>query len=217
VTYSVFGVPKYLDFALIMNSQSHKYTSSEFQKIINGAVEFFSSTPVSNLPPNSRFNGTGFYGIYYLGNFPEYLNIAKKNGSEMRLPIYVGKAVPSGWRQARSTDSDNSTALYTRLREHSRSISQTNLSLGDFKCRFIILENEESTLIGTVEAALIRKFNPLWNSVIDGFGNHDPGSGRYEQAVSEWDELHPGRMWVKRLTGARPNIQTIKEKIKRSS
>jgi hypothetical protein len=52
-----------------------------------------------------------------------------------------------------------------------------------------------------VEAALIRQFNPIWNSCIDGFGNHDPGSGRYEQAKSDWDVLHPGRKWAARLKG----------------
>ena len=41
-------------------------------------------------------------------------------------------------------------------------------------------------LIG-VEAAMTRKHKPLWNSCIDGFGNHDPGSGRHHQAKSEWD------------------------------
>lgn len=56
--------------------------------------------------------------------------------------------------------------------------------------------------------------NPLWNSIIDGFGNHDPGKGRYNQAVSEWDFLHPGRVWVERLTGQKPVMKNILHKIK---
>lgn len=32
--------------------------------------------------------------------------------------------------------------------------------------------------------------------LIDGFGNHDPGKGRYNQMRSRWDTLHPGRSWA---------------------
>ncbi|MDR0670086.1 MAG: Eco29kI family restriction endonuclease [Treponema sp.] len=39
----------------------------------------------------------------------------------------------------------------------------------------------------------------LWNIVVDGFGNHDPGSGRYNQQISSWDTIHPGRNWAKKL------------------
>ncbi|MBN1485361.1 MAG: Eco29kI family restriction endonuclease [Chloroflexia bacterium] len=55
-------------------------------------------------------------------------------------------------------------------------------------------------------------WNPLWNSGLDGFGNHDPGRGRYNQAKSEWDVLHPGRPWAERLTGASPGLKEIIEK-----
>ncbi|WP_408004883.1 Eco29kI family restriction endonuclease [Radiobacillus kanasensis] len=30
-----------------------------------------------------------------------------------------------------------------------------------------------------IESYLIRKHIPLWNNLIKGFGNHDPGIGRY--------------------------------------
>ena len=48
---------------------------------------------------------------------------------------------------------------------------------------------------------------------IDGFGNHDPGKGRYEQARSEWDVLHPGRVWADRLKGTPPDENKVEEKI----
>jgi Eco29kI restriction endonuclease. len=57
----------------------------------------------------------------------------------------------------------------------------------------------ESNLIGTVEAGLIRYYTPIWNTLVDGFGNHDPGKGRYNQAKSDWDVLHAGRPWADRL------------------
>ncbi len=60
---------------------------------------------------------------------------------------------------------------------------------------------------------MTRRYNPLWNSHIDGFGNHDPGKGRYEQAKSEWDVLHPGRVWADRLNGIPPDGNKVEEKI----
>jgi len=77
----------------------------------------------------------------------------------------------------------------------------------------MILEDAAADMIGTVEAALIRYYFPLWNSTVDGFGNHDPGSGRYEQAVSDWDVLHPGRGWAERLSGAGLPKEEIEKKI----
>jgi len=98
-----------------------------------------------------------------------------------------------------SESSEKSYELHGRLREHSRSLEMgEGLSLEDFQCRMMILEDAASDLIGTVEAALIRNYRPLWNSLIDGFGNHDPGSGRYEQAKSDWDVCHPGRLWAEK-------------------
>ncbi|MBN1176697.1 MAG: Eco29kI family restriction endonuclease [Dehalococcoidales bacterium] len=67
--------------------------------------------------------------------------------------------------------------------------------------------------VAPVEAELIRKYEPVWNTIIDGFGNHDPGSGRYNQAPSEWDVIHPGRLWASRLTGKPPALQDIIAKL----
>jgi hypothetical protein len=88
-----------------------------------------------------------------------------------------------------------------------------NLNLADIVCRFIILNDEMSDLIVTVESTLIRRYTPLWNAIIDGFGNHDPGKGRRDQAISEWDVLHPGRPWIKRMTGPRPDLEEVLAKI----
>ena len=46
------------------------------------------------------------------------------------------------------------------------------------------------------EGMLISNFEPLWNQRIDGFGNHDPGAGRYNGLRPRWDVLHPGRSWA---------------------
>jgi hypothetical protein len=100
------------------------------------------------------------------------------------------------------------------LRQHKRNISQIgNLEVEDFRCRFMILDGQEADLVVPIEAELIRRYVPLWNSVIDGFGLHDPGISRYGQLLSEWDTLHPGRTWTRRWTGERPSLESIQEKI----
>ena len=50
---------------------------------------------------------------------------------------------------------------------------------------------------------MINKFKPVWNSVIDGFGNHESGSGRIGQVQSPWDMIHPGRPWEKTPYGSK--------------
>jgi hypothetical protein len=200
------------------NREEHVYKSNAFEEIIKDTIRFFNGTPVIELPPETRFHGTGVYAIYYIGKLDMYKNLASKNRIEFAQPIYVGKAVPRGWRQARIEDDTKSMSyeLAGRLREHSRSIDcVTNLKIEDFLCRFIILEGAESNLIGTVEAALIRYYTPIWNTSIDGFGNHDPGKGRYNQAKSDWDTIHTGRPWADRLTGEVSSPQKVEENIVR--
>ncbi len=79
----------------------------------------------------------------------------------------------------------------------------------------MILSGVESDLVVPVEAELIRRHRPLWNTVVDGFGNHDPGAGRYNQARSEWDVLHPGRLWAERLRGESPRREDVIAKVRR--
>lgn len=194
-----------------MKIEEHIYRSESFAELIEDAVEFMINTPFEKLPPEVKFVGGGVYALYYKGDFPQYKKIYSKATD---LPIYVGKAVLPGWRQGRGSIEENGSALYRRLNEHARSINAVeNLQVEDFSCKFIVLQDQQADLISTVEAAMTRRYNPLWNSHIDGFGNHDPGKGRYEQAKSEWDVLHPGRVWADRLKGTQPDENKIEEKI----
>ena len=194
-----------------MKLEEHIFQSASLVALIDEAVAFMLNTPTVPVPPEERFSGGGVYALYYNGAFPLYHPIFDKNPA---LPIYVGKAVLPGWRQGRGTDRENDPALYRRLTEHSRSINAvSNLDIKDFSCKFVVLQSQEADLIGTVEAAMTRKYNPLWNSHVDGFGNHDPGKGRYKQAKSEWDVLHPGREWANRLKGIQPDERKVEEKI----
>lgn len=192
------------------NRNKHIYKNDAFVELVKDAVRFFNGTPVHTLPPPETFLGTGVYALYYIGNHSLYNKYAELNRLSYNYPIYVGKAVPKGWRQARTSDNTKSQSreLIGRLREHGRSIHlSTDLSIEDFMCRFVIFEEEGSDMISTIEAALIKFNKPLWNTVIDGFGNHDPGRGRYEQAKSDWDVIHEGRTWAKKCNG----ISTTKE------
>jgi hypothetical protein len=191
----------------------HVYKNYAFAELVKDAVRFFNGTPVHTLPPPESFLGTGVYALYYTGRNPLYKRYAELNRLAYSYPIYVGKAVPKGWRQARASDSASSQSreLIGRLREHGRNIELgAELSLDDFMCRFVIFEEEGSDMISTIEAALIKLNRPLWNTAVDGFGNHDPGKGRYEQAKSDWDVIHEGRAWAKKCNGkSREKINVV--------
>ncbi len=200
---------------MVFVREKHLFKSPEFVSVVAKAIEFFHNTPAFELPCDEWFSGAGVYALYYLGPFEHYVKLSEHNRRSLAYPIYVGKAVPRGWRMGRYIE-QAPAVLYGRLQEHTRSIEQgKGLHPADFRCRFMILEGAESDLIVPVEAALIRKYSPLWNCVIDGFGNHDPGKGRYNQARSEWDMLHPGRPWAEKLRGTPPPMQSITEKLER--
>lgn len=197
----------------IFDRSKHVFQSDAFEEVIKDTIRFFNGTPVHRLPLSANFTGAGVYALYYIGKSPYYKELYRQNRMDFARPIYVGKAVPRGWRQARCGSGDGHE-LYGRLCEHANSISQArNLDLPDFHCRFMILEGSARDLIGTVEAALIRCYTPVWNSAIDGFGNHDPGKGRYNQARSDWDVLHPGRMWADKCGGAAASLADVEERL----
>ena len=155
--------------------------------------------PALPLDSLDQFNGVGCYLIYYVGDFPPYQKMAQQNtNGSFEMPIYVGKAVPSGARKGSSLDgSVPKPVLHSRLREHASSIIVSdNLNINDFYCRFLVVDD---IWIPLAEQLAIAMFAPIWNQLIDGFGNHNPGKGRYNQAISKWDVLHPGREWARKL------------------
>jgi hypothetical protein len=147
-----------------------------------------------------RFRGAGIYVIYYTGDFEAYRLIAKENHEpeHPRWPLYIGKAIPPGGRRGVfNVDATDTIALHNRLREHAETVrAAENLSIADFSCRFLVVHD---IWIPLAEQLLIAHFAPVWNRLIDGFGNHDPGSGRYQGLCPRWDVLHPGRQWAKNL------------------
>lgn len=158
-------------------------------------VEALLETPATALGDIAAFGGAGIYAIYYHGPFEPYQPIIVTGSSAMQTPIYVGKAVPSGSRKgANLTTSSSGKWLFSRISEHRDSISAAqNLATADFSARYLVVDD---IWIPLGEALLISTFNPLWNQLIDGFGNHDPGAGRYNGLRPLWDVLHPGRAWA---------------------
>ncbi len=191
--------------------KKHTFTSPKMESVIQEAMRFMMASPIHPLPPADHFPGAGVYALYYCGGFEHYRHIAAADPKHAKTPIYVGKAVPPGWRVGRvGRVGPNIRPLYGRLAEHAGNINEVgNLEVGDFCCRFMILGGTESDLISACEAQLIRQFTPLWNTVVDGFGNHTPGEGRFDQAKSEWDVLHRGRAWAARCRGTSPLLKNI--------
>lgn len=164
--------------------------------------------PFQDLEP---FDGAGTYAIFYSGSLPLYSDLSGRD-----IPIYVGKAVPHGARKGDLVgEAMESSALYKRLSEHKKSLMQVQckgMELADFSFRVLVLEN---FWIPMCESMLIARFAPVWNKIADGFGNHNPGSGRTKGRRSLWDTLHPGRPWAKSLPPNGMSVQAIEADIKK--
>jgi hypothetical protein len=170
------------------------YDPLDYENLARSVVQALLGGPEGPLPPSEAFDGAGVYAIYYRGDFTGYSRLVT---AEPPLPIYVGKAVPTGARKGAGR-STGGRELYQRLKQHSSSIEQAeNLRLEHFRCRYLVVVPVWITL---AERFLVEQYRPLWNVVIDGFGNHDPGAGRLAMKRPRWDILHPGRPWAARLT-----------------
>lgn len=146
----------------------------------------------------------GVYLLYYRGQFPLYAGVRFANNLECCMPIYIGKAENPGKR----TGKDNITGgLIGRLREHRSSIRQvTNLDVADFDFMVAAMAVD---LVAWGEAVLIRHFQPVWCSIISGFGIHAPGKGRGGQMRSMWDEIHPGRSFAMQLPANLITVESL--------
>jgi hypothetical protein len=179
--------------------------------MLGKTLRFFNGTPAIELPLLEKFTGAGVYALYYTGNTKPYAKYGELNRLAYNNPIYVGKAVPVGWRQSPGTSNIlPKSEMFARLHDHGKSIGATRtLSPNDFACRFAIMDGSSADLIATIESQLIKINRPLWNTIIDGFGNHAPGSGRGGQVKSVWDMLHPGRSWAEKLGNNPREIKQI--------
>lgn len=160
------------------------------------------------------FVGAGVYAIYYTGDFAPYRKLAHASADgRWRAPIYVGKAIPAGGRKGgASSNAKPRPSLKKRLDEHAESIrsATSTLNIKDFFCRYLVVED---IWIPLGENLMISRFSPIWNTLIDGFGNHDPGKGRYNGLRPRWDVLHPGRGWAEKCKERPETASTIAREI----
>jgi hypothetical protein len=175
------------------------YNPLDKMNLGRSVAEALLTRAVAPLTETADLVGAGVYAIYYTGPFAPYKPVVAKNeGGNFEQPIYVGKAVPKGARKGGlSFDAAKGRALRDRVRQHANSIDEaTNLELTDFSFRSLIVDD---IWIPLGENMMIEQFKPIWNLVIDGFGNKDPGKRRATQYKSPWDVLHPGREFAQKL------------------
>lgn len=171
-----------------------------FESLSSSIARELGQVPTCPLDDVPSFEGLGIYALYYTGNFTSYAPLAEANRRKAgSWPIYVGKAEASTRKgeMPMAPDDYSGNALYKRLDDHARSIRFAyNLDIADFHIRALVLAY---VWVPMAEASAIAMYQPLWNTLIDGFGNHNPGKGRHNQMRSKWDTLHPGRAWAENL------------------
>lgn len=181
-----------------------EYNPLDYTNLTKSCVEELMRRGPFPLPLSERFAGSGVYALFYSGDFAPYAAISSNGAS---CPIYVGKAIPPGGRKG-AKSSKTYYSLFNRIRQHVKSIDATpSLHVEDFTCRFLVVTPLWITM---AERFLLEHYRPIWNVVLDGFGNHDPGSGRYEGEITWWDALHPGRDWALKLQQTRSNADAEK-------
>lgn len=182
------------------------YNPLDYDNLTINLVRELMSRDAVSLPLSESFPGPGVYALFYNGDFPAYKPLCSPDAT---TPIYVGKADPPGSRKGgRPTDATATPALFKRIAEHTKSITQAeNLDLAHFRCRYLTVV---PLWIKMAERFLLEHYQPIWNVCIEGFGNHDPGKGRHQGEISWWDALHPGREWAKRLRQTRSHDDALR-------
>ena len=184
-----------------MGESGDIYNPLERRRLAESVASALLQRSIVPLPP-SQFNGAGVYALYYTGDLEAYQPISHANaGGRWEAPIYVGQAIPAGSRRGSPTpEAPPGRPLFNRLSQHHRSIEQaTNLESSAFHCRYLVVDD---IWIPLAESLLITMFRRslVWNTVLDGFGIHDPGRGRRSQKKSAWDTVHPGRPFAEDLS-----------------
>jgi len=195
-------------YYLCMKTKStNNSTTKALKSLISTKVRNFRKLKLKELPLE-KFNGAGIYALYYTGSDDLY-----RNSSKSGVPVYIGRVQPNLTQVEPNLES---AALYSKIKEQCKSIEDArNLAIEDFQCKYMVLDQAEMSLSEAIEGQLINQFRPTWNVCVEGFANHDPGKSRLKQAPSEWDVLHPGRSWAKKLQGKAKTKGQVKNKMKK--
>jgi hypothetical protein len=197
-----------------------KELDTNIKKIISLSIKSFDRLtphPISR----EEFNGNGVYALYYDGDHPLYKEYKAWNKKSLQFPIYIGKAIEpkknSSQSKSKTNKADNDEnvkGLFKKIKEQYRNIAKVkNLNPGDFYFKALVVDTNYPSVADAIEGALVNHYQPLWNTCIDGFASHNPGKTRSKQSPSDWDVLHPGREWVKSLTGKSKDSRKIKRRV----
>ena len=144
------------------------YHNEAFAELCKDAVRAFNGTPVCELPPPC-FAGSGVYAIYCTaktGLYERYGN--KVNRMGYNVPIYVGKAVPQGWRQSRTAGIDRLSLDEQMVFWLGLIKSSIGLEAADFQLRSHCCNVAEIGLAHSIHQLMQDTYRPLWNNVFKG-------------------------------------------------
>jgi hypothetical protein len=189
-------------------AQIDPYNPLDLEALGESLLRELEKKPHLRLDKLQSFTGAGIYALYYQGQDDPYAEIGRYNRRHgCLLPIYVGRSKDPGARQGRSPAAPVAGApLYQRVRQHAASLKSAGFEMQDFAYRALVVM---PIWIPLAEAVVIRRYLPLWNGHLQGFGIHAPGGGRSGQKVSDWDLLHPGRRFAKGLRTSAKNRETL--------
>lgn len=131
-----------------------------------------------------RFEGSGLYAIYYRGSSLSLYAPLK----DYNIPVYAGQALSHNSATGRAARS--AYPLWKRARDHRKSIEDADLPLAEFAIRLLCLPDVHADL---GENGLRVFYQPVWNAVLTGFGNHEQGPTTRQGQRTKWDTVHPGR------------------------
>lgn len=176
-------------------STSAPYDPLDLRTLAESMAKVVLEQPVHPLAKVPTFEGAGIYVIYYTGSYEPYRSIAQRNKNQKwEQPIYVGEAARKGGRKGGVlVEGPAGKVLFNRLKNHLDSIRNTkNLKVDEFWCRYLVIKD---FFIPLCESLLIDRYTPIWNKVIDGFGNKVVGAGRQRErttyAKGAESESHP--------------------------
>ena len=168
-------------------SDTLEFHCAAIQVHIDAIIDKLESQPLTPLKDAKPKRAAGAYLLFYRGRVGVYAIWAL-----LGLPLYSGKT----------------TDMADRLSKHAESINAAvNLNIDDFMVKYIELDDKHAHLACMFEAAMLKRYSPVWNEELTGFGLKDVGKSRSDSIVSLWDTYHPGR--PKR--GETPNEKTVGE------
>ena len=156
--------------------EEHVYVNNEFSELLKDAVRFFQGTPVLSLPLEESFKGAGVYAIYCISKKGLYKTYGEKiNRLSYDVPIYVGKAVPSGRLFSSLSLNEQLDFWQSRFR--------TTLMMSQDDFAFRVLPIEDQSLQDHLFKTLIGLYRPVWNRIFK-------MSFRESSMVSAWCSYH---------------------------